>query len=41
MTPSLRARLSSVSETLTAGSVMTLLRERYRLDDGVPEDPSA
>lgn len=38
MTPSLRARLSSVSETLTAGSVMTLLRERYRLDDGVPED---
>lgn len=38
MTPSLRDRLSSVSETLTAGSVMTLLRERYKLDDGVPED---
>ena len=38
MTASLRARLSSVSETLTAGTVMTLLRERFKLDDGVPED---
>ncbi len=38
MTASLRAKLSAVNETLTAPTVMTLLRERFKLDDGVPED---
>ena len=37
MTASLRTKLSSVGETLTAGTVMTLLRERFKLDEDVPE----
>lgn len=38
MTSELKLKLGAVTDTLTAPAVMALLRERFKLDEGVPED---